>query len=296
MGDAGAADMPPATFDVGPGLVRALLRDQFPEIAAAPVVKVAEGWDNFIFRVGPALTARLPRRPEGAELVEHEQRWLPRIAPLLALPTPVPIQVGMPGRGYPWRWSICRWLPGEPAAVAAPSDLGEAADTLASFLTALHVPAPPAAPRNALRGVPIAARHEAWLAALDVSGLPDASAARLRAIWSEGLAAEPHLGAPLWIHGDLHPANLLVDAGRLSGVLDFGDMAAGDPATDLAVAWMLLDGKARARLRRRTSYDDATWARAAAWAAGIGVVMLANSANEPVIHRIGERTVAAVAR
>ena len=44
------------------------------------------------------------------------------------------------------------------------------------------------------------------------------------------------------MHGDLHPANVVV-----SGVIDFGSMFAGDPAWDLAAAWVMLPVGAASR-------------------------------------------------
>ncbi|MER7151067.1 phosphotransferase [Streptomyces lydicus] len=51
------------------------------------------------------------------------------------------------------------------------------------------------------------------------------------------------------LHGDLHPANILVDRGRIRAVIDFGDITSGDPATDLSVAWMLFTAEQRVALR-----------------------------------------------
>ena len=282
--------MPSAEVEIDESLVRALLAEQFPELAALTIELVAEGWDNVVLRLGDDLCARLPRREVALPLIEHEQRWLPQLAARLPLPVPAPVHVGVPGSGYPWRWSICPWLPGTPAAIAPPDDLLETADRLAGFLTALHQPAPVEAPTNPVRGVPVEQRIEAWDTAMATLDLPTADATRVRTCWQRALDAAPFAGPRTWIHGDLHPANLLVEGGRLSAVIDFGDMAGGDPASDLASAWMLLDTPARQRLRERTSYDDATWARAHAWAAGLGVVMLANSADNPVIRGVGERS------
>ena len=61
-------------------------------------------------------------------------------------------------------------------------------------------------------------------------------------------------GPPLWVHGDLHPANLLVTAdGTLRAVLDFGDVTAGDPAVDLATAWLTFDELAQRVSGRRAT-------------------------------------------
>ena len=45
-----------------------------------------------------------------------------------------------------------------------------------------------------------------------------------------------------WLHGDLHPLNVLVLRGRITGIIDWGDITSGDVATDLAALWMLFDG------------------------------------------------------
>ncbi|HVM08703.1 MAG TPA: aminoglycoside phosphotransferase family protein [Acidimicrobiales bacterium] len=286
------SNMPGAEVAVDVELARALVAAQFPALAELSITPVAHGWDNVVFRLGEALSIRLPRRSAGAVLIEHEQRWLPELAARLPLPVPAPVHVGVPADGYPWRWSICPWLDGEPAALSPPHDLFDAARRLAAFLQALHHPAPADAPDNPVRGVPVAARHESWVAALRSLG-DDVGTDQILVLWDRALAAPVWNRRPVWIHGDLHPANVLVDGGRLSAVIDFGDIAKGDPASDLASAWMLLDSSARRVLRELTSYDDATWVRAHAWAAGLGVVMLANSADNAVIHTIGERALAA---
>lgn len=285
-----AVNMPSAEVEIDEPLVRGLLSDQFPDLAALSIELVAEGWDNAVLRLGDDLCVRLPRRAAAVPLLEHEQRWLPQLAARLPLPVPAPVHVGVPGRGFPWRWSICPWLAGAPAATTAPGDLVEAADVLAGFLAALHQPAPADAPSNPVRGVPVESRLDVWEAAMAAVDVPHVDATRVKRCWQAALDGGPFRGPRVWIHGDLHPANLLVDGGRLCAVIDFGDMAGGDPASDLACAWMLLDSPARERLRRRTSYDDATWARGHAWAAGLGVVMLANSADNAVIRGVGERS------
>ncbi|MDQ1465634.1 MAG: hypothetical protein QOH10_49, partial [Actinomycetota bacterium] len=147
---------PAAEVAIDDGLVRRLLTEQLPDLRGLPLVRLAEGWDNVIFRLGDELTVRLPRRRLAAELVEHEQRWLPELAPKLPLAIPAPVGIGRPGPGYPWAWSVCPWLPGAVAQQVAPDDPFDAATRLGRFLAALHEPAPPDAPANPFRGVPLA--------------------------------------------------------------------------------------------------------------------------------------------
>ena len=290
----GPAARPAAEFEVTAALVRALLAEQHPDLADLPLTELASGWDNVIYRLGDDLTVRLPRRQAGAELVASEQRWLPELAPELPVPIPAPVRIGQPGEGYPWSWSVCRWLPGARAVDAPPHDPAATADVLGRFVRALHRPAPDDAPRNPVRGVPLGARSESvarWLTALD-----DAVAGEeLRGRWAELVSVPPWPGPPVWLHGDLHPGNILVHRGRVSAVIDFGDLTAGDPATDLAVAWMLLPAPARAGFRDAAGpVDDHTWARAEGWALFFGLAIAANSADDPQFAQVGLRTLAEV--
>ncbi|SRR5579884_2309422 len=285
--------MPAAEVAIDRGVVRRLLAAQFPEWSALPVEWLTEGWDNAIFRLGAEFVVRLPRRQVAADLVAKEQRWLPELAGRLPLAIPAPIGRGVAGEGYPWPWSVCPWLPGDMAAVAPPGDLAEAAATLGRFVAALARPAPPGGPRNELRGVPLAARDDrtrADIAAAD--GLIDAAA--VTAAWEEALRVPPWAGAPRWIHGDLHPANILVADGRLRAVIDFGDLAVGDPATDLMSAWMMLPAVHRPVFRAEAGADDDSWARGRGWALSVGVACVAHSSDNPVLAAIGLRTVRAV--
>jgi aminoglycoside phosphotransferase (APT) family kinase protein len=289
-----ADNKPAAEHAVDTELVRGLLADQHPELAALPLRKIASGWDNVIYRLGDAHCVRLPRRQLGADLVVHEQTWLPRLAASLPLPVPTPLRTGEPGRGYPWRWSICPWFPGEPAAAAPPRDPLAAANKLGAFVTALHRPAPENAPTNRWRSCTLQARnalHEERVARL--GGAIDAPA--VAALWARCLALPEWSGSPVWLHGDLHPANLLVHEGALSAVIDFGDITSGDPATDLAVGWMLFDADARQHFRAAVeNVDDATWGRARGWALQLALALLAGSADEPLLHRVGQTTLHAV--
>lgn len=285
--------MPAAEVHVDAQLVRRLLAAQFPEWSGLAVTPLSSaGWDNTLFRVGSDLVARLPRRQLGADLVEKEHRYLPELAARLPLPVPVPVGRGVPGEGYPWPWSVCPWLPGEIAAVGPPADLEAAAVVLGRFLAAMHVPGPADGPRTEWRGVPLLRRDDVTrerIALLDdVIDVPAVTAA-----WEEALAAPPWPGPDVWLHGDLHPANILVDAGRISAVLDFGDLVVGDPATDLSVAWSMFPPGVRTALRDAAGADDATWARARGWALVLGLACLASSADNPVIAGIGRRAVSA---
>jgi aminoglycoside phosphotransferase (APT) family kinase protein len=286
--------------DVTADLVRRLLAGQHPDLARLPVEFLANGWDNVMFRVGAELAARLPRRALGAQILVHEQRWLPLLAPRLPLPIPYPERIGHPAHGYPWPWSIVPYLPGEPAATADRLDLPLAADAVAGFLGAMHVPAPADAPPNPFRGVPLADRAENFGKNLDtLAGQVDRAA--VLGLWEDALAAPVFAGQPLWLHGDMHPANILVRDGRVTGIIDFGDITAGDPAADLSVAWMLLPASLHGAFRDAyqayqvaAAADPALWRRARGWALNLALAFLAHSADNPLINGIGDRTLRAV--
>jgi aminoglycoside phosphotransferase (APT) family kinase protein len=291
--------MPAAEVDVSPDLVRGLLAAQQPDLADLPVTMMAHGWDNAMCRIGDTLVARLPRRAIAVDCLMHEQQWLPALAPRLPLPVPAPLRIGRPGLGYPWPWSVVPFLPGRPAAQNPPADPRDAAAGLGRFLAALHVPAPPDAPRNPFRGIPLADRdgtHAENLAAVD--GQVDRGA--VNRAWAAAVAAPVWDRPPVWLHGDLHPANILVDRGRLSGVIDFGDITSGDPAADLSVAWMLLPPGPREvfqagyRAAARYPAGGDLWARAKGWALAFALMFLAHSADNPQLAGIGQRTLSAV--
>jgi aminoglycoside phosphotransferase (APT) family kinase protein len=288
-------NMPAAEVDVDEQLVRRLLRDQKPELADATISQMAFGWDNVSFRIGVDLVARLPRRVLAAHLIANEARWLPQLAPRLPLPIPVPVFLGAPAHGYPWQWLIAPLIPGRPAPEADRLDYTACARQLGGFLAALHVPAPEDAPENPFRGEPLAERDGTTRERL--AGLADVvDAGRLGKIWDETAGAPAHRGAPVWLHGDLHPANLLTEHGRLSGVVDFGDVTSGDPATDLAIAWSFLPPGTRELFWRSYGKGDepALRSRARGWAVSLGAAYLAHSADNPTMARIGQRMLTAI--
>lgn len=282
--------MPAAEVDVSVELVRRLLTAQHPDLAGLELAVLANGWDNLVCTVGTDYLVRLPRRALAAELVAHEQRWLPVLAPGLPLPIPAPVRVGLPAEGFPWKWSVVPYLPGRVAALAVPDDLAAAAIALGEFLAALHVPAPSEAPVSPVRGGPLSTRAAGVAEHLGLlaSGREIGAA---RAIWASSMEAAIWVGPPVWVHGDLHPANILVDAGTISAVIDFGDLTRGDPATDLSVAWMLLPAAEREIFRRAYGKaDNDTWARARGWALSLALVFLTFSADNPLMAGIGQRT------
>ena len=289
--------MPRADVDIDVDLVHALLAEQHEDLAELPLTPLANGWDNVMMRLGEGLVVRLPRREVAARLVRHEQEWLPVLAPRLPLRVPVPVRLGIPGCGYPWAWSVIPYLPGKNAVQAGAHDDG-VAESIGRFLGRLHRAALPEAPANPFRGVPLSERVGAF--EKNVALVDAVHADAVRRAWEASLAAPPWTGQPVWLHGDLHPANILIDAGRASAVIDFGDLTSGDPATDLSVAWMLQpEGDHRrfwAAYRDTAAHvvDDALVARARGWALVLALVFLGSSPDDSLMATIGRATLTGV--
>ncbi len=255
------------------GLVGRLIAGQFPQWTGLAIEPVpSAGTDNALYRLGDDLAVRLPRIKGAAEDVHREHEWLPRLAPLLPVAIPQPLGKGEPAEGYPWHWSVHRWLDGENPTVGALPDPQALATELAGFITTLHRIDTDGAPRSG-RGVPLIRRDAPTRTAIDaLHGVIDTTAAT--SAWEAALAAPVWSDPPVWIHGDLSPGNVLTVSGRLSAVIDFGGFGVGDPATDLIVGWNLLPAGTRPDFRAALGVDDATWARGRGWALSIALIQL----------------------
>jgi len=284
LGGAGRGMMPSVEkADITAELVSRLVAAQFPQWAGLAVRPVEPGgWDNVTFRLGPGLSVRLPSADCYAEQVGKEHRWLPALAGRLPLPIPEPIARGAPGCGYPWPWSVYRWLEGEPATAGRVGNLSRFAAEVADFLAALYridpAGGPPPGAHNFFRGGPLAVYHAETMEAIAALG-DEVDAGRAAEVWQAALAA-PWPGPPVWVHGDVSPENLLVAAGRLSAVIDFGCCAVGDPACDTAIAWTFFSGESRRVFRARLPVDQATWARGRGWALWKALIVLVGALRD----------------
>ncbi len=263
-------------------LVHRLIATQFPKWKDLLIRPVAlSGWDNRTFHLGDEMLVRMPSREEYAAQVEKEQHWLPKLAPCLPLPIPIPLAIGEPMDGYPWKWSIYRWLEGESAASGYIADLSEFAASLAQFLIALQ--------RIDSTGGPLPGLHsfyrggelttydaEVRCALAALKGKIDVAAAT--EVWDMAIATTWNR-APVWVHGDISAGNLLVKNGSLSAVIDFGQLAIGDPACDLTIAWTFFKEKDREVFQEMLSLDAGTWARGLAWTLWKALVVAAGFTN-----------------
>jgi aminoglycoside phosphotransferase (APT) family kinase protein len=252
----------PNEHDIDTELVVRLIASQFPQWADLPVRPVTSiGTVHVLYHLGETMVVRLPRSGVALEEIDKEHTWLPRLAPLLPVPIPVPLGRGEPTPEYPCVWSVYSWLEGtnpEPGSLNDPIGL---AQDLAAFITALQALDTTGAPRSE--------RGSRTLESLNASALEAIQQARelvdtasVTAAWGAALSAPAWNGHAVWVHADLFPGNLLVESGRLSGVIDLGSLGTGDPASDLTVAWSILPLEGRQVFQRLMGADEAAWRRA----------------------------------
>lgn len=284
--------MPTSQLRVDAELVRGLLQSQQPSLAHHPLAQVGDGWVNHVFRLGSDYAVRLPRRGDAAPLMAKEQQWLPALTAGLATATSVPVYPGVPQEPYPYPWSISAWFDGLDVSLQPRDRNVSLADPLAGFLNAFHLPAPADYPRNPAVGGPLSSRDGAVRERLQSGMVPHA--ARIAELWLQALEVPGWNSVPLWLHGDLHPANLIAKNGTLQAVIDFGDLTAGDPAADLAAAWLVFDAAGRRAFRAAlgTQYDadPYLWLRARGWAVCMASNLLAGAQHHPGLYLVGSET------
>jgi aminoglycoside phosphotransferase (APT) family kinase protein len=286
---------PPADVEFSLEMLAGLLADQHADLIGLPLKLVASGWDNWMVRVGDDLCARLPRRAVADALILSEQTHLPRLSPQLPVAVPTPVRTGQPGRGYPYHWSIVAWLPGETVASAPLRD--DQGPALAAFLRLLHAQLIDGLPANPARNGELASFDPDTQARLARQALQHPWLSDLEArVWRPALALPPHFTS-VFLHGDLHARNVLSLDGRLSAVIDWGDLTADDPMFDLAAIWHLLeDASARKTALDLYGADAALTARAMAWAFRIGLLLLdTGSVDSPQHAQMGLKTLNALA-
>ena len=273
-------------------LVEELVRQQHPDLLSGPLREMPPGFDNTIWRLGDDLVVRLPRRQVAVHLIESEQRWLPELATRLPLLIPARLRVGVPSVVFPWPWTVARWIEGTPGNLVDPAVLAHVAQPLGEFFRALHRDAPEDAPTDSFRDVPLQTHDGNVHSRLDEVG-DGVDREQLLRLWEASLNASPWPSAPQWIHGDPHPANLIVRDGALVGVIDFGDLCAGDPATDLAGGLLALPYHALDEFfRAYGGLDDATLGRSIGWAVHFGLMFaLLGESDEPTYGPIGHRAI-----
>lgn len=282
---------------ISPEIARELASTVPAELACPDEpVYLGEGFDMVVYRWG-AHTLRFPIRREAVELLENEYRWVPDAAEILkdagfAIPTPRFRGTSSNTFGYPWL--LVDYVEGDPLHTMPNADRGRAARDLATALALLHQPAPAEAPISPYRGVPLSARStffSRW-----ITDSPHEKI--LRGSFEAGIEAAEWEGDPVWCHGDPHPANIMVKDGKISGLIDFGNLSQGDPAVDYAGFYLGFTAEQRADARvilraMGAADDNALWQRAKGWAAAMIGALLAS--GNPALEGLGADSAALLA-
>jgi aminoglycoside phosphotransferase (APT) family kinase protein len=176
--------------------------------------------------------------------------------------------MGTPSHDYPWYWSVYRWIPGEASSQESIDSLPDFSRRLAAFLASLQridaASGPPPGSTNFYRGGSLSIYDDQARSAIAALGGRINTGAADR-VWSAAISTCWEW-PPVWVHGDIAVGNLLLNRGTLAAVIDFGQLAVGDPACDLAIAWTLLRGDDRETFRKTLALDSSTWQRSRAWA------------------------------
>jgi aminoglycoside phosphotransferase (APT) family kinase protein len=284
--------------ETDPSLVRRLLAAQFPRWADLPITPVASaGTDNAIYRLGDDMAVRLPRLSRAVEMLEKEQRWLPRLASLLPLAVPTPLADSGPDDEFPYPWSVYRWLDGDNLVEQPDVDMDDLSVRLGQFVAAFHrmdpTGAPPSPRSGSLCSPAQDERVRGQIQDLAADGVLDADVAT--SAWQAARAAPAWDGPSVCVHADLIPMNLLTRRRRLVAVIDFGLFGLGDPALDMQPAWNMLTAESREVFRTHADVDDATWARGRAWALRLGLgAMHYYRMTNPLLAADGRRAVAEI--
>lgn len=272
-----------------------LVAQRFPEYRGHVIRRLdTSGTVNAIFRVGEEAAARFPLLGHDANGTDptsaHEASAMEEFLQASPFPGPRPLGIAEPSVTCPGGWSLQSWLPGVTPSPHSHESSDGFAEDLATLITALRLhPTGGRTFAGTGRGG-LLQEHDGWVEEClrQSRGLLDVGP--LRKLWEHFRTLSP-AGADVMNHGDLIPANLLVDGERLSGVLDPGGFGPADPALDLVAAWHLLDERRRRRFRERLGVGDEEWERGAGWAfeQAIGLVWYYRETN-PSMAELGRST------
>ena len=266
-------------------LVESLIDTQFPEHSKLPINEVKpNGWDNRTFRLGREMSVRLPSAERYAAKVFLEHKYLPYLAIHLSLPIPKPIALGTPSAEYPWHWSIYGWIDGQTLDIChfGDEELDLLAGQLAYFLQELQAidasDGPKPGSHNFYRGEsPIVYDAETRSSIDNLYEYIDVKAAL--EVWERAIHSR-WKKKPVWIHGDFSTGNILINEQELSGIIDFGGMAVGDPSCDLCIAWIFFQGNSRKIFKSALDLDEGTWNRARGWALWKALITLESNEDK----------------
>ncbi|EKE08285.1 MAG: phosphotransferase [uncultured bacterium] len=285
-----------------PPLALELIREQFPDLSPVQIRVLGAGWDNTAFVINEDLIFRFPRREIAVPLLEAEWCILPKLAPRLPLPIPIPKWRGSPASRFPWPFIGYKMLPGFTACYANLSEREREAlaQPIARFLSHLH-----ATPRSIISGCQIPGDNQGridWKQLMpkirkNIEELSLLSLLEKRNELEALLESLQNLRPPMAsivVHGDFYVRHILVDEiHHFAGVIDWGDIHLGDPAIDLSVAHSFLPFCAHEKFREaygEISTDTWSLALLRAIYSSTLLVLYGHHSKDPVILREGLRS------
>lgn len=219
-----------------PDRIPALLARHLPAHRVRSVTRLGEGWDNVVYEVDGELLIRVRKEPDPRrrqEQIRREAGLLTALAEWSPLPTPEVVFADPEAGALAYRK-----LPGVPLSERPAAESARVAAPLGAFLGSLHrVPVARVA-QLAPRDVRPLAQ---WLREAErdyrriASLLPAAERRRVEDFLGRTPPAEPT--ALAFCHNDLAGEHVLVDAGAITGIIDWTDAAVADPAHDLALLY-----------------------------------------------------------
>jgi aminoglycoside phosphotransferase (APT) family kinase protein len=278
--------MAAASEEITSSLVHSLVSEQFPQWSELPIRPVdVQGWDNRTFRLGDRMTVRLPSADGYVAGLVREEHALAILGSRFRVAIPRVIATGAPSAAFDRPWSVREWIEGHTLDAVdtrqRDSAISSVGDALRELQACDTVGGPWAGSASAYRGCHISVVGEEVQGRLPF--LPRHQAAGCRELWDAAVATvwtEP----PVWVHGDVAPGNMLFDSsGRLAALIDFGQTCVGDPACDLAFAWLSCSSRERDRLHDRLELPEDAWLRGAAWALWKALI----SSPEEVLTKYG---------
>ncbi|MBD2869114.1 phosphotransferase [Paenibacillus arenilitoris] len=249
----GSSNQWDAEWEVSEELAHKLISNQFPQLASKSVKKLGHGWDNTVFLVGAEYVFRFPRRKVALSSLRMEGKILPKLKDYISIAYSLPMFFGEGDYDYPMPFLGYPYLSGEFPVGLTDKQRAFSATTLAQFLKGLH-----AFPVKVAREIgvqhdhrnltDIALRKEKMHKCItDLARHFSKEEYHAITNYLEQLRTERVKPKHVFLHGDLHFKNILVEKnGKVSGVIDWGDVNIGHPACDLNVVYSFLPPEARA--------------------------------------------------
>lgn len=278
--------MTAASGEITSSLVRSLVSEQFTQWSELPIRPVeVQGWDNRTFRLGDRMSVRLPSADGYVAGLVREERTLAILGSSFRVAIPRVVATGAPSAAFDRPWSVREWIEGHTLAAVETAEREGAINSLGNALRDLQAcdtaGGPWAGSSSAYRGCHVSAVGEEVQRQLPL--LDKRHAEGCRALWDAAVATV-WTRPPVWVHGDVAPGNMLFDgSGRLAALIDFGQTCVGDPACDLAFAWLSCSARERDQLHHRLELPEDAWLRGAAWALWKALI----SSPEEVLTKYG---------